>query len=52
MDDFNDLSEPKKNMEPGQMRATEVTQAMQGVPGYGDDTMLFVARFGDKVKVS
>lgn len=52
MEDFNDLSQSKKNKEPGQMRATEMTQAMQGVPGYGDDSMLFVARYGDKAKAS
>lgn len=32
-------------------RANEVTEAMLGLQPYADDSMLFLMRYGDKVKV-
>lgn len=41
----------KADPEPGAARAAEVTEAMKNIPGYADDSMFFVARYGDKAKV-
>ncbi|TQW08920.1 hypothetical protein IF2G_03351 [Cordyceps javanica] len=35
----------------GTKRAQEFNEALLGVPGYADDTMFFVARYGHKCQV-
>lgn len=35
----------------GAKRAQELNDALLGVPGYADDTMFFVARYGQKCQV-
>ncbi|KYK56541.1 hypothetical protein DCS_03541 [Drechmeria coniospora] len=41
-----------REAEAGSKRASELSEAMLGVPGYADDSMFFVVRYGDKAKVS
>jgi hypothetical protein len=36
----------------GFKRANEISSSMLGMPGYADDSMLFVVRFANKLKVS
>ncbi|PNY25171.1 Uncharacterized protein TCAP_04895 [Tolypocladium capitatum] len=38
------------NVEDGSKRAAEVSEAMLGMPGYADDSMLFVVRYSEKAK--
>lgn len=35
----------------GLQRAAEITSAMLNVPGYADDTLLFMMRYGSLAKV-
>ncbi|ODA76979.1 hypothetical protein RJ55_07496 [Drechmeria coniospora] len=41
-----------REAEAGSKRASELSEAMLGVPGYADDSMFFVVRYGDKAKNS
>ena len=40
-----------RDIEGGSKRAAEVNEAMLSMPGYADDSMLFVGRYGEKAKV-
>ncbi|KAJ6439790.1 ABC1 family protein, mitochondrial [Purpureocillium lavendulum] len=39
-----------QEQESGSKRATEVTDAMLNVPGYADDSMFFLVRYGERAK--
>lgn len=37
--------------ESGASRAAEVMEAMKNIPGYADDSLLFIARYANRVRV-
>ncbi len=45
------LATMSQEPESGSKRAAEFNEAMLGVPGYADDSMFFLVRYGERAKV-